>query len=191
MADEVLLMCWPPAPEERKVSMRRSFGLISSSTSSASGMTATVTVEVWMRPWVSVSGTRWTRWTPLSNFRRLYTSGPSTEKTISFTPPSSVSLALMVSHCQPRLAAYIVYMRHRLWANKAASSPPAPARISKITLFSSSASLGISSKRKFSSLCARFRAISQSSCCTIAANAGSDSATSISLASFSCCCRSV
>ena len=41
----------------------------------------------------------------------------------------------MVLHCQPRLAAYIVYIRHRLWANRAASSPPAPARISRITLF--------------------------------------------------------
>ena len=30
------------------------------------GMMATVTVEVWMRPDFSVSGTRWTRWTPVS-----------------------------------------------------------------------------------------------------------------------------
>jgi hypothetical protein len=28
-AESVLLMCWPPAPEARKVSMRRSAGLIS------------------------------------------------------------------------------------------------------------------------------------------------------------------
>ncbi len=40
-------------------------------TSSASGSTATVTAEVWIRPWVSVSGTRCTRCTPLSNFSRL------------------------------------------------------------------------------------------------------------------------
>ena len=33
--------------------------------------TATVAVEVWMRPWVSVSGTRCTRCTPLSYLRRL------------------------------------------------------------------------------------------------------------------------
>ena len=36
-------------------------GRFSSSTSSASGSTATVAVLVWMRPCVSVSGTRWTR----------------------------------------------------------------------------------------------------------------------------------
>jgi hypothetical protein len=36
--------------------------------SSASGITATVQAEVWMRPWVSVTGTRCTRWPPDSNF---------------------------------------------------------------------------------------------------------------------------
>ena len=35
-------------------------------TSSTSGSTATVAVEVWIRPWLSVAGTRWTRWTPAS-----------------------------------------------------------------------------------------------------------------------------
>jgi hypothetical protein len=55
-------------PEARKVSMRRSEGLMSMSTSSsASGITATVQAEVWMRPWVSVTGTRCTRWPPDSN----------------------------------------------------------------------------------------------------------------------------
>ncbi len=34
------------------------------STSSTSGSTATVAVEVWIRPVDSVTGTRWTRWTP-------------------------------------------------------------------------------------------------------------------------------
>ena len=37
-ADSVLLTCWPPAPEARKVSVRRSAGLISISIlSSTSG----------------------------------------------------------------------------------------------------------------------------------------------------------
>ena len=36
------------------------------SVSSASGSTATVTAEVWMRPEASVAGTRCTRCTPLS-----------------------------------------------------------------------------------------------------------------------------
>ena len=68
IADLVLLTCWPPAPCERMVSIRRSSLLISTSTSSTSGNTATVAAEVWMRPWVSVSGTRCTRCTPDSNF---------------------------------------------------------------------------------------------------------------------------
>ena len=40
---------------------------MSMSTSSASGSTATVAVEVWMRPCDSVSGTRCTRCVPPSN----------------------------------------------------------------------------------------------------------------------------
>ena len=48
-----------------------SFSSIWTSTSSASGMTATVAVEVWIRPLDSVTGMRWTRCTPASNLRRL------------------------------------------------------------------------------------------------------------------------
>ncbi len=68
IADSVLLTCWPPAPWDRMVSIFRSSGLISMSTSSTSGSTATVAAEVWMRPCASVSGTRCTRCTPDSNF---------------------------------------------------------------------------------------------------------------------------
>ena len=40
IAESVLLICWPPAPEARKVSVRRSAGLISTSIeSSISGYT--------------------------------------------------------------------------------------------------------------------------------------------------------
>ena len=53
--ESVVLACWPPALEARVVSMRMSSGLISMSTSSASGSTATVAAEVWMRPLASVS----------------------------------------------------------------------------------------------------------------------------------------
>ena len=56
--------------------MSRSSGRISTSTSSASGMTATVAVEVWIRPCDSVTGTRCTRWTPDSCFSRPYASRP-------------------------------------------------------------------------------------------------------------------
>ncbi len=38
-AESVVLTLWPPGPEERKTSIRRSFGLTSTSTSSASGST--------------------------------------------------------------------------------------------------------------------------------------------------------
>ncbi|MNC49587.1 hypothetical protein D3C75_987760 [compost metagenome] len=70
-ADLVVLTDWPPAPLEQKVSTRMSLSLISTSISSASGRTATVEVEVWMRPPDSVVGIRCTRWAPLSNFSLL------------------------------------------------------------------------------------------------------------------------
>src|SRR5688572_31412861 len=60
-AEYVVLTLWPPGPLEQNVSIRRSFSLIWMSTSSASGSTATVAVDVWMRPEASVAGTRWTR----------------------------------------------------------------------------------------------------------------------------------
>src|SRR3970282_1572038 len=57
MAESVLLTCWPPAPDARNVSMRKSLALISiSPTSSDSGSTATVHVDVCTRPCASVSG---------------------------------------------------------------------------------------------------------------------------------------
>ena len=71
-AESVVLTDWPPGPELRLTSIRRSFSSsISTSTSSASGRTITVAVLVWMRPLDSVDGTRWTRWTPPSNLSRL------------------------------------------------------------------------------------------------------------------------
>ena len=78
---------------------------------SISGSTATVTVEVWTRPPDSVSGTRCTRWTPLSYFSREKAPSPSMVNDISFTPPSSVSLTESTSARQPRRSAYILYMR--------------------------------------------------------------------------------
>ena len=73
IAESVLLTCWPPAPEARKVSILRSAGLIStSSISSSSGRIATVAAEVWMRPCDSVAGTRCTRCVPDSNLSCEY-----------------------------------------------------------------------------------------------------------------------
>jgi hypothetical protein len=71
-AESVVFTDWPPGPDERFTSILRSFSSsISISTSSASGITTTVAVEVWIRPLDSVAGMRWTRWTPPSNLNRL------------------------------------------------------------------------------------------------------------------------
>ena len=84
IADSVLLTCWPPAPEERKVSTFRSAGLISTSMSPVcSGMIATVAAEVWMRPCDSVAGTRCTRCVPDSNLSCEYAPRPSIRATAS------------------------------------------------------------------------------------------------------------
>ena len=53
------------------------------SMSSASGSTATVAAEVWMRPLASVAGTRCTRCTPNSNLSRANTPLPEIEAMIS------------------------------------------------------------------------------------------------------------
>ena len=79
----VVLTDCPPGPLERNTSIRRSFSSIWISTSSASGSTATVAAEVWMRPPASVAGTRWTRWTPLSYFSRAKTLRPVIEAVAS------------------------------------------------------------------------------------------------------------
>ena len=75
-AESVVFTLWPPGPDERYTSIWRSFGSMSTSTSSASGSTSTVADDVWMRPWLSVTGTRCTRCGPPSNFRWLHASSP-------------------------------------------------------------------------------------------------------------------
>ena len=57
-AESVVFTLCPPGPEERNTSISRSSGSIWTSTSSASGSTATVAVEVWIRPPDSVTGMR-------------------------------------------------------------------------------------------------------------------------------------
>ena len=114
------------------------------SASSASGNTATVAAEVCRRPPVSVLGTRCTRWTPLSNFITPYTEVPFIENIISLNPPIPVPLLAIISRDQLFRSAYLLYIRKRSAANKAASSPPVPARISTIVFLSSLGSRGIS-----------------------------------------------
>jgi hypothetical protein len=100
-AESVVFTCCPPAPLARIVSMRMSVAGMSISTASASGRTATVAAEVWMRPPDSVSGTRCTRCTPLSYLRRAKTPSPAIRAVTSLMPPSSVSCRSMISTCQP------------------------------------------------------------------------------------------
>ncbi len=84
-AESVVLTDWPPGPEERYTSIRRSLATISTSTSSASGVTSTPAAEVWMRPWDSVAGTRCTRCTPPSYFSRAQTPWPGSTLPLVFT----------------------------------------------------------------------------------------------------------
>src|SRR6266542_342828 len=60
-AESVVLTLWPPGPEERNTSISRSLGLMSTSASSASGITATVAVDVWTRPADPGDGSAWAR----------------------------------------------------------------------------------------------------------------------------------
>ena len=68
-AESVVFTLWPPGPLLLKTSILKSLSSIFTSTSSASGKTATVAAEVCTLPCVSVSGTLWTLWTPLSYFK--------------------------------------------------------------------------------------------------------------------------
>ena len=102
-----------------------------------------------MRPLDSVTGTRCTRCTPRSNLSRLHAPRPWMKRMTSLRPPTPVALASMISTFQRWRSAYFVYMRARSAANSAASSPPAPARISTKTFLSSLGSRGRS--RRFSS----------------------------------------
>ena len=97
---------------------------MSTSTSSASGSTRTVAAEVWMRPELSVTGTRCTRWVPPSNLRWLHTVSPRTRKVIWLRPPRSERSVESTSTDHPMRAAYAWYIWNRSRAKRLASSPP-------------------------------------------------------------------
>src|SRR4030095_9026112 len=69
-AESVVLTDWPPGPLDRYTSTSRSLGSMSMSTTSASGSTAAVAALGCTRPWLSVAGTRCTRWGPAFCLRR-------------------------------------------------------------------------------------------------------------------------
>src|SRR5918995_1270240 len=82
-AESVVFTDWPPGPLDRYTSTSSSLGSMSMSTASASGSTATVAALVCTRPWLSVAGTRCTRWGPASCFSRAHASRPFTTKVTS------------------------------------------------------------------------------------------------------------
>ena len=84
-AESVVFTLCPPGPLERKTSMRRSLSSICTSTGSASGSTSTPAALVCTRPWLSVTGTRWTRCTPPSNLSRAYGASPGSGVPLAFT----------------------------------------------------------------------------------------------------------
>jgi hypothetical protein len=100
-----------------------------------------------MRPLASVTGTRCTRCTPLSNFSCLYTSVPEMRKITSLYPPRSETLLLIGWIFQPWASEYFEYIRCSSAANRLASSPPVPARISITVLRESVDSGGIIARR--------------------------------------------
>ena len=84
-AESVVLTLCPPGPLERNTSMRRSFSSMLTSTCSASGSTRTPAALVCTRPCDSVTGTRWTRCTPPSNFSSAYGASPGAGVPFAFT----------------------------------------------------------------------------------------------------------
>ena len=150
-AESVVFTHCPPFPDARNTSKRQSFISISTSTSSASGIIATVAVDVWIRPPDSVTGILCTLWTPLSYFNFEYAPWPLIINTTSLKPPNPFSLTEIISVFQCCVSAYIQYILYNSAANKAASSPPAPPRISTTTFLSSFSSFGRSKIFNFSS----------------------------------------
>ena len=71
--------------------MSRSRSSICTSTSSTSGSTVTVDDDVWIRPWLSVAGTRCTRCGPPSNLRLRQAVSPLTSNVMSLNPPMSLT----------------------------------------------------------------------------------------------------
>jgi hypothetical protein len=68
-AESVVFTPWPPGPDERKTSTRRSSSRTTTSMSSTSGMTETDANDVWRRLAASNGEILTSRWTPVSPLR--------------------------------------------------------------------------------------------------------------------------
>ena len=101
-AESVLFTCWPPAPLERYVSMRRSDSSISIGASSGrSGATTTCAKAVCRRCAESNGDRRTSRWTPRSALSVPYAFSPLTATVVDLRPASSPGLASSTSVVEP------------------------------------------------------------------------------------------
>ena len=127
-AESVLLTCWPPAPEARYVSTRRSFSSISTLASSGTcGMTSTRAKLVCRRFCESYGLIRTSRCTPRSLRSFPYAQRPSMLKLTLLRPASSPSVASRISVLKRLRSAQRRYMRSSISAQSWLSVPPAPA----------------------------------------------------------------
>ena len=137
----VLLTCWPPAPDARYVSIRKSLSLISISiVSSISGQTSTDAKLVCRFPFALNGEIRTSLCTPISFFNHPYARSPDIRYVMFFIPAVSPSCSSITSVVNPCRSAQRAYMRDIIWAQSCASVPPAPAWINKNAPFSSAGS---------------------------------------------------
>src|ERR1700691_109114 len=170
-AESVLLTCWPPAPDARNVSIRKSAGLISiSMLSSAPGKTKTDANDVCRRAFESYGEIRTSRCIPASARRYPYAKSPSTVTVALLIPAPSPGCKSAISVLKPRRSAHRKYRRSSISAQSCASCPPAPGCIERIAPRRSYSPLSISrsswrssSARDASSADAVSRAASESS----------------------------
>ena len=106
---------------------------------------------------------------------------------ISLKPPTAPSEKLLTAIFHPFSSMYLLYIRNRSPAKRAASSPPVPPRISMMTFLSSSGSAGMSSNLISSSSAGMRFSLSASSSRSISLVSASSSMASISLASSIFC----
>ena len=170
----VVLTDCPPGPLALNTSILISLSWTSTSTSSGSGKTATVAADVWILPLDSVAGTLWTLWTPDSNFNFENTFSPEIDKIISLYPPTSPSDKAIICVFHLFKSLYLWYILYKSPAKIAASSPPVPARISRITSLASALSLGKSINWMDSSICNIFSFNSSNSVFARSSISGSD-----------------
>src|SRR3989344_5732589 len=125
----------PPAPDERKVSILKSLGLIFKSLLIISGKTSIKANEVWRNPLAENGEILTRRWTPDSPFKVLYVFSPVISQTAFLMPFCSPKDWLRTVNPQPLFWAYRWYILKSIDAQSWASMPPAPEYTYKRALF--------------------------------------------------------